>query len=342
MKLFSRAVLVTLSFLLTSPVLPLQAAEQPTNLAVRLQSAPILEGCPILPVDSAWNTSIQTLPPDPSSLSYIQTIGASDTFHADFGSGTWNGFPIGIPYNVVTGSQPKVSVTFDYSSESDPGPYPIPANPLIEGDPNSGDRHILILDKDNCILYELFAARQVSGSWRAGSGAIYNLNSNALRPAGWTSADAAGLPILPGLVRYAEVAAGEINHAIRFTVSQTRRAYVWPARHYASDLTSVQYPPMGQRFRLKGSFNITSYGPQSQVILRAMQKYGIIVADNGSDWYISGVPDPNWDNDDLHDLHNLPGSAFEAVESSWMMVNSNSGQAVLPNFRYVFLALVRK
>ena len=307
-----------------------------------LAAGPVLEGCPLFPADNVWNTPVDTLPVDGMSATYIQTIGANDHFHADFGSGTWNGFPIGIPYNVVIGSQPKVSVIFDYSGESDPGPYPIPADPKIEGDPNSGDRHILILDKDNCVLYELFDARKSGSQWYAGSGAIFDLSSNALRPETWTSADAAGLAILPGLVRYEEVVAGEIKHAIRFTVSQTRRAYIWPARHYASSLTGSQYPPMGLRLRLKAAFDITSYPSQTQVVLQAMKKYGIILADNGSNWFISGAPDENWNNDDLHSLHNLPGSVFEVVDTHFLIVDPDSGQALIPDFRYASLPLVQR
>ncbi len=242
----------------------------------------------------------------------------------------WEGFPIGIPYTSVPGTQPKSTVQFQWPDESDAGPYPIPPNPPIEGDPNgSGDRHILIVDRDACVLYELYAAHQVGGQWYAGSGAIFDLNSNALRPDTWTSADAAGLPILPGLARYDEVASGEINHALRFTVPQTRRAYVWPARHYASSLTGAQYPPMGQRFRLKSSFVIdNSFSPDAQVILRALKKYGMILADNGSRWYISGAPDPGWDNDVLHELDVVTGDDFEAVDVSSLMVDPNSGQAL--------------
>jgi hypothetical protein len=248
--------------------------------------------------------------------------------HADFGSGTWDGGPIGIPYVDVPGSQPKVAVTFDYDDESDPGPYPIPPGAPIEGGPSSdGDRHVLVLDRDNCILYELYHAfPQPDGSWDAGSGAIFDLGSHALRPAGWTSADAAGLPILPGLVRYDEVAAGEIRHALRFTAPQTRRAYVWPARHYASSLTGMQYPPMGQRFRLRADFDISGFSDEVQVILQALKRYGMILADNGSPWFISGAPDGGWDDDALHDLHQVHGSDFEAVDVSSLMVDPDSGQ----------------
>jgi len=292
-------------------------------------SPPILEGCPVFPADNIWNTPIDALPVDPNSTAYVQSIGLNDPLHPDFGSGTWppeNGFPIGIPYNVVTGDQAKVAVEFYYPGESDDGPYPIPPNPKIEGDPNDGDRHILILDKDNCILYELYDAWYEDG-WHAGSGAIFDLFSHGLRPAGWTSADAAGLPMLPGLVRYDEVAAGEIKHAIRFTVAQTRRAYVWPARHFASNLTGSQFPPMGQRFRLKADYDISGFSPEVQVILRALKKYGMIVADNGADWFIGGVPDPRWDNDTLvPELHQVPGSVFEAVDVSTLMLHPDSGQ----------------
>ncbi|HUK82017.1 MAG TPA: hypothetical protein VLZ12_05230, partial [Verrucomicrobiae bacterium] len=282
-----------------------------------------IDGCQLFPTNNIWNVAVDNLPLDSNSAAYVNTIGAGASMHADFGSGLWDGGPIGIPFVVVSGSQPLVNVSFDYSDESDPGPYPIPSDAPIEGGPqSSGDRHVLVLDRDNCVLYELFAAYpQPNGTWDAGSGAIFDLQSNALRPAGWTSADAAGLPILPGLVRYDEVAAGEIRHAIRFTASQTRQAYVWPARHYASSLTGAKYPPMGQRFRLKSSFDITPFSPEVQVILIALKKYGMILADNGSSWYLSGVPDDRWDNDALHEFSQIPGSAFEAVDVSSLMID---------------------
>ncbi len=228
----------------------------------------------------------------------------------------------------VPGTQPKVSVSFLHAEESDPGPYPVPPEAPIEGGENSsGDRHVLVADRDNCILYELFNAfPQQGGGWTAGSGAVIDLNSNALRPEGWTSADAAGLPILPGLVRFEEVAQGEIRHALRFTAPQTRRAFVWPARHFASELTGDQYPPMGQRFRLRAGFDISGFHPQLQVILRAMKKYGIMLADNGSPWFISGAPDERWDNDVLRQLRQLQGSDFEAVDVSSLMVDPDSGR----------------
>ncbi|MBV6340267.1 VCBS repeat-containing protein [Candidatus Magnetobacterium casensis] len=299
-----------------------------------LQTAPVfalptLEGCGMFPVNNIWNTPVDKLPLDANSAAYVTTIGASRGVHPDFGSGTWEGRPIGIPYNVVSGTQAKVSVSFEYADESDPGPYPIPPGALIEGgDQSTGDRHILVVDKDNCMLYELYAAYpQTDGSWTAGSGAIFDLRSNALRPQTWTSADAAGLPILPGLVRYDEVAAGEIRHAIRFTVPQTRNTYLWPARHKASSLTGTNYPPMGQRFRLKASFDTSGFSHNTRVILDALKKYGMIIADNGSSWYLSGVPDPRWNNDTLvSEFSKVHGSDFEAVDESALMVNINSGQ----------------
>ncbi|HSJ57734.1 MAG TPA: hypothetical protein VLC95_11170 [Anaerolineae bacterium] len=293
---------------------------------------PQIAGCDVLPADSVWNTRVDSLPLDPNSDAYVATIGAEDNMHADFGSGDWppgSGSPIGIPFVDVPGTQPRVEVTFDYDDESDPGPYPVPPDAPIEGGPQSdGDRHVLVLDRDACVLYELYYAwPQPDGSWHAGSGAIFDLDSHALRPAGWTSADAAGLPILPGLVRYDEVALGEIRHALRFTAPQTRREYVWPARHYASELTGSEYPPMGQRFRLKADFDISGFAPEVQVILEALKTYGMFLADNGSAWYLSGVPDERWDNDALHELHQVPGSAFEAVDESSLMIDPDSAQA---------------
>ncbi len=306
--------------------LPLVLREWPPS--PRPQSPPQVAGCAVFPADNVWNTPVDTLPVDANSAAYVTTIGAGEYVHADFGSGTWEGAPIGIPFVDVPGTQATVSVTFGYDDESDPGPYPIPPNVPIEGGPDSGgDRHVLVVDRDDCILYELYAAYpQPDGSWSAGSGAIFDLNSHVLRPDGWTSADAAGLPILPGLVRYDEVAAGEIRHAIRFTVPETRRAYVWPARHYASSLTGAQYPPMGQRFRLRADFDVSGFSPDVQVILQALKKYGMILADNGSSWFISGVPDERWDNDALHELHQVYGSDFEAVDASSLMIDPDSGQ----------------
>jgi hypothetical protein len=303
-------------------------------LARALGLAPIIPPprCTILPADNIWNRRVDDLPVHSRSAQYVARIGIGAEVHADFGSGIWppgTGGPIGIPYLVVGVGQPKVAITFtSYGSESDPGPYPFPASAPIEGGSNStGDRHSLVLDKDACKLYELYRAfPQSNGTWRAASGAVYNLRSNQLRPDTWTSADAAGLPIYPGLVRYEEVAVGVIRHAIRFTAPDTQAAHVWPARHDASDITDVRYAPMGQRFRLKASFDISGFSPAARVILQAMKTYGLILADNGSPWYISGAPDPRWDNDVLHELDVVQGSDFEAVDVSGLMVDPNSGQ----------------
>ena len=287
-----------------------------------------IAGCDVFPADNIWNVPVDKLPVDPRSATYVATIGATTGVHPDFGT-VWEGAPIGIPYDVVPGTQPTKPVTFDYWDESDPGPYPIPDDPSIEGGPASdGDRHILMIDRDSCVLYELFYAYPVGGGaiWTAGSGAIFDLSSNALRPDTWTSADAAGLPIFPGLVRYEEVVAGEIRHALRFTVPETRKAHVWPARHDASDLTGGRYPPMGQRFRLKASFDVSPFPAEVQVILRALKKYGMILADNGSPWFVSGVPNPSWDDDALHTLHQVKGSDFEAVDVSSLMTDPDSAQ----------------
>ena len=284
--------------------------------------------CTLLPADNIWNTPVDTLPVSPNSAAYVNTIGAGSPTHADFGSGLWAGGPIGIPWITVPGTQTKYPATFQYADESDPGPYPIPLSAPIEGgSASTGDRHAIAIDVDNCVLYELYSAYPQASSWQAGSGAIFDLKSNALRPATWTSADAAGLPIQPGLARYDEVAAGAIRHALRFTVPHTQKAYVWPARHYASSLTGAQYPPMGQRFRLKASFDISPFPADVQVILRALQKYGMILADNGSAWYISGEPNAGWNNDHLATMRNIPGSAYEAVDVSSLMIDPNSGQA---------------
>ena len=275
-------------------------------------------GKQLFPPDNAWNEDVSISPVDPNSDNIIAGIGANTNLHPDFGT-VWNGAPNGIPYIVVSGSQPKVPLNWTaYGDESDPGPYPIPADAPIEGGPNSnGDRHVLVIDRDNWQLYELGYAFPLNNgaSWNANCGAIFDLNSNALRPAGWTSADAAGLPIFPGLVRYDEVfEQQEIKHAIRFTADITRRAYVAPARHWASSNTSVNRPPMGMKVRLKASFDISPFTPAMQVILRAMKKYGMILADNGSNWYFSGAPDMRWSDNELNQLKTLKGSNFEVVK----------------------------
>ena len=284
--------------------------------------------CPSFPADNYWHADVSGLPPHPNSAAYVANIGPSAGLKADFGSGLWDGGPIGIPFVAVSATQPKVNVVFEYDDESDPGPYPIPVNPPIEGGAQAdGDRHILIVDTDACRLYELFAAYPANhGAWTAGSGAIFDLNSNAMRPAGWTSADAAGLPIFPGLVRYDEIEAGVINHAIRITVPRTQRAYVWPARHFASSRTDTNLPPMGLWLRLRADFDTSGFSRDARIILEALKKHGAIVSDNGSAWYMSGVPDERWNNDVLQTLRRVPGNAFDAVDTTSLIENPNSGR----------------
>jgi hypothetical protein len=275
--------------------------------------------CPIFPANNHWNRRVDRLPVHPRSDAIIRSIGPGDGLHPDFGSGRYNGAPIGIPFTTVPADQRRVPVGFEYADESDPGPYPIPRDTPIEGGRSSdGDRHVIVVDRGRCRLYELFAAYPIDGGdrWRAGSGATWDLRSNDLRPRGWTSADAAGLPILPGLVRFSDVKKGSIDHALRFTVSRTRRAYIYPARHYASDLTDRNLPAMGQRLRLKASFDISGYPRQARIVLRALKRYGMIVADNGSDWFITGSPHRRWNNDALHELGRVLGRNFEVVDTS--------------------------
>ncbi|HRP07808.1 MAG TPA: hypothetical protein PLL69_04910, partial [Gemmatimonadales bacterium] len=270
------------------------------------------QGERIFPASDPWNTPIDQVPVDPNSAAIIAKIGATDRLHPDFGA-NWNGGPFGIPYIVVPDTLTRSAVTFDYASESDPGPYPIPPNPPIE--PGNGDRHLLVVVQGERKVYELYNLRMSGGSWRAGSGAIWDLVNGTTRPAGWTSADAAGLPILPGLIRYDEVyEQGEINHAIRFTVSRTRRAYIPPATHWASSSTDPLDLPMGARVRLKASFDISGYPAPAQVILRAMKKYGLILADNGSDFYITGTADARWNDGVNNALKNVRAGDFEVVK----------------------------
>lgn len=293
--------------------------------ALHAGKQPQLAGCQVFPANNIWNVPVDSLPLDPNSATWVATIGSTGVLHPDWGPRATDG----IPFVAVPGAQPKAAIKFSYSDESDPGPYPIPPDAPIEGGASGqGDRHVLVLDKDNCLLYEVFSSyRQADGSWTAGSGAIFDLKTNGLRPTGWTSADAAGLPILPGLVRYDEVAAGEINHAIRFTVPKTQKRYIWPARHYASSLTDSSYPPMGARFRLRANFDLSGFSPASQVILRALKKYGMILADNGSAWYITGAPDSHWDISTLvAEMRRVRGSDFEAVDSSSLMAGPDSGR----------------
>jgi hypothetical protein len=285
-----------------------------------------LNGFVPFPSNSLWNTDISSAPVDPNSSNYIAYIGASAALHTDFGSGLYNGQSIGIPYQVVTGTQAKVPIFREaYASESDPGPEPIPANALIEGypQPGNGDRHVLVLEKDNCWLYELGSAHEFLGVWFANVTAVWDMLNNEQRPYTWTSADAAGLPIFPGLVRYDEVAAGAINHAVRFTVPTTQQAFTPPASHWASSVTDSDAPPMGMRMRLKASADISAYSPQNQVILTALKKFGMILADNGSAIYISGAPNSNWNNDDLHQLGQLTASDFEVIEMNSIYTPAN-------------------
>ncbi|HYX77689.1 MAG TPA: hypothetical protein VE757_10975 [Gaiellaceae bacterium] len=278
--------------------------------ALRVPAAP---KCPVFPASNPWNQRVDTLPVASNSGAIIASIGASTGLHADFGSGLWEGSPIGIPFDVVTRKTPRSRVGFEYSDESDHVGYPIPKRVRIEG---GSDHHALLLDRDACRLYELGGLEKQNGRWHAWAGATWSLRSNKVRPAGWTSADAAGLPIFPGLARWDEAKRGVIDHALRFTVSRTRRAYLYPARHYASSLTDPNLPPMGLRVRLKASFDIRPFPKQARIVLTALKRYGMIVADNGSDWYITGAPSPGWSNDQLHTLGRVKGSDFEVVDTS--------------------------
>jgi hypothetical protein len=285
--------------------------------AIPLGANVSLKGRRPFPDDNPWNADISKEPVDANSDAIIASIGAERNLHPDFGT-VWQGAPAGIPYVVVDGRQARVQVQFQYGDESDPGPYPVPPDAPIEGGPNAkGDRHVLVLDRDNWKLYELFSAYPQDGGkrWRAGSGAEFDLNSNKLRPAGWTSADAAGLPVFPGLVRFDEVMEQKaIRHALRFTVRRTRRAYVKPATHFASRLTDANLPPMGMRVRLKSAFDVSRFAAPVQVILVALKKHGMLLADNGSDWFISGAPDPRWDVEALATIKRVKGRDLEVVK----------------------------
>lgn len=288
-------------------------------------STPSLGPCPLFPADNVWHADVRALGTHPRSDDWRATIGVTRGLKADFGSGTWDGGPIGIPFTRVGAGQPKVPVLFGYADESDSGPYPIPADAPVE---HGSDHHVIVVDDASCRLYETYdSTRQVSGSWTAGSGATWDLRSNALRPAGWTSADAAGLPILPGLVRYEEVAAGRIDHAVRFTAPVTQRAYLWPARHQAGSTSSQAAPPMGAWFRLRSDFDVSGLAPQARVVADALKVHGMVLADNGSAWYLSGAPDERWDNDDLRTLGSIKGSDLVAVDMSGLQAQPDSGAA---------------
>ena len=281
--------------------------------------SPTLSDCSVFPADNPWNQDVSALPLHAESDAYIDSIGRDDNLHPDFGT-VWEGAPIGIPYTLVDSSASPVVIDYTaYGDESDPGPFPIPPDAPIEGGPDSdGDRHVLVIDADSCMLYELYRAFPVDGgsSWEAGSGVKWDLSVNDTHPEGCTSADAAGLPIFPGLVRYQEVVEkGEINHALRFTVSQTQHAYLAPASHYASSSTDPTHPPMGLRVRMKAAYDCSEYSSEIQVICAGLKRYGMIIADNGSDWFISGAPDERWDDDALRDLRQITGDAFEVVDT---------------------------
>ena len=293
-----------------------------------------LNGFLPFPTDNLWNKDISASPVDPNSTAIINFIGASIGLHADFGAGQYNNSTIGIPYSVVGSSQALIPVNFTaYGDESDAGPMPIPLTAPIEGYPNpgNGDRHVLVLDNSNCFLYELYSAYPQSNRWDAGSSAVWDLLANEQRPYTWTSADAAGLPIFPGLIRYDEVAAGHINHAIRFTVQHSSAGMTPPASHFASNSSDPHAPPMGMRIRLKSSFNIATFSAANQVILNAMKKYGMIVADNGSSMYISGAPDDRWSNDDLHNLGSVTAGNFEVVQISPLYTSANVPTGASPH-----------
>jgi hypothetical protein len=283
---------------------------------------PPLPARTVFPADNEWNRDISADSVDADSDSLIASCGGSSSLHPDFGT-VYQGAPWGIPFVTVRGTQPRVGVTFDYADESDPGPYPVPRGSPIEGGSGStGDRHVLVVDVDNWTLYELFDAHPANGgaSWTAGSGAVFDLSSNTLRPDGWTSADAAGLPIFPGLARYDEVAGGLITHALRFTCPVSRRAYVFPARHYASTRTGIHLPPMGMRVRLKAGVDISGFPADVQVILTALRTYGMLLADNGGAFFVSGAPDPRWNDSTINTMKRLSGSDFEVVKMRGLVV----------------------
>jgi hypothetical protein len=304
-----RALVASVSAAFALLLLPGSAAH-----ALRLPGA---RHCPVFPANNAWNQRVDKLPVASASAQLIASIGLDAPVHADFGSGKWDGGPIGIPFDVVSRATPLHRVSFEYADESDRVRYPIPRHVHIEGGAHaSGDRHAILVDRSTCRLYELYDLRHASHGWTAGSGATWSLRSNHLRHAGWTSADAAGLPIFAGLARWDEVSRGVIDHALRFTASRTRRAFIYPARHYASSSTDPSLPPMGLRVRLKASFDVRPFPRQARIVLVALKRYGMLLADNGSNWYISGAPSSAWSNDQLHTLGRVRGSDFEVVDAS--------------------------
>lgn len=295
--------------------------------SARDQSGPSIGGCPVFPVDNVWNTPVDGLPKDPRSAAYLEVMRPINRLHPDFGTDP----AFGIPFTTTPPNTPRVPIEFEYRDDSDLGNYPIPPNAPIEGGAHpkdDGDRHVIVIETQRCLLYELFAAKKLSDSrWRAAAGIRMDLQSNTLRPADKTSADAAGLPILPGLVRYEEVASGEIRHALRFTTTRTQAAYVWPARHFASPHRDPNFPPMGERFRLRADFDVSGYSAADKVILTALKRYGMILADNGGDMYLSGVPDKRWNDDELHKLSNIKAADFEAVDETSLQMLGDSARA---------------
>jgi hypothetical protein len=295
-----------------SPMYLAAAATAAALLAPGASALPGAPGCPVFPPRFTTNQRVDRLPVARRSAAIVRSIGLGDALHADFGSGRYAGHRIGIPFDVVSAATPRSRVRFDYADESDQVRYPIPRHVHVEG---GSDRHALLVDRSACRLYELYALHRTAGGWAAGSGSTWNLRSTHLRPKGWTSADAAGLPILPLLARYDEVRRGRIDHALRVTVARTRDAYVYPARHAASSLHGRDLPRMGERLRLKRSVPIAGFPRQARVVLRALRRYGLIVADNGSSWFVSGAPDAGWDNDQLHALGRITGRDFEVVDA---------------------------
>lgn len=319
------------SYLAAAAVAACAGAALPSAHALPPAGAP---ACPSFPANNVWHSDISKLPVHRRSKAWLASAGASTRkLHPDFGTSDDPEVPYGIPYTSVTGTHVKVPVSFEYADESDRVRYPLGADTKIEGGRDSGgDMHAIVIDRATCKLYETFATTQDrSGRWHAGSGAVWDLKSNRLRPAGWTSADAAGLPIFPGLLRRDEVRAGKVDHAIRFTVARTDRSYVWPARHQAGVRRDANLPPMGARFRLKASYNISRLRPDTQIVLRALKKHGLILADNGSNWFFQGAADNRWKDDFIRELKSIPASAFEAVDASSLMVSPNSAQARRPS-----------
>lgn len=326
-----RILFVFTLFAISLSAIPLARGQSCSSMSLGRGAS--LNGFIPFPADNAWNQDISSAPVDPNSSAIINFIGDSTPLHPDFGAGLYDGQTIGIPYLVVSGS-PFVNIKYTaYGSESDPGPMPVPKNAPIEGYPNpgNGDRHVLVLDRDTCWLYELYSSYpQKNGSWDAASGAVWDLLNDEQRPYTWTSADAAGLPVFAGLARYDEVASGEIQHALRFTLQSSATAFTPPASHWAGNSTNVYAAPMGMRMRLQASYNISSFPPQAQVVLAALKKYGMIMADNGSSMYISGDPDNRWDNNDLGTLKTVPASAFEVLLISPLYTPNNVPTGPVP------------